>query len=115
MQRISFWIKQALAAGTLATALAGGAAAQSATTTITRNPGSYSRDTTVTGVHGKTATYQNNATWGNGVYNDTRSFTGVKGGTRTDNVTRSGGVVTNTVTGRNGNSRTFSHRTRFRR
>jgi hypothetical protein len=39
----------------------------------------------------------------------------VNGGTVRDMRTRSGGVVTNTVTGRNGHSRTYSHFVRRRR
>jgi hypothetical protein len=63
----------------------------------------------VTGFNGRTSTYQNNRSWGNGTRTDTRSYTGANGKTRTDTVSRSGGVVTNTFTGRNGNSRTYSH------
>ena len=68
-----------------------------------------------TGFNSQSSSYQNNRRWGNGAYSDTRSYTDVHGGTRTDTVTRSGGVVTNTVSGRNGNSRTFTRPARFRR
>jgi hypothetical protein len=123
-------------------ALALTASAQSVATTITQTPGNYSRTTTVTGANGKTATYQDNAAWGNGsfsdnqtltgfngktaayqnvrswgdgVYTDSRSATGFNGATRTASVSRSGGVVTRAVTGRNGNSRTFSRLARRHR
>jgi hypothetical protein len=86
----------------------------SSTTTASYAPGSTARETTVTGFSGKTATYQNDRTWGNGAYTDTRSYTGVNGATRTDTVSRSGGVVNNTFTGKNGNSRTFTHPARWR-
>jgi hypothetical protein len=124
------------------TAFAFTASAQSVATTITEIPGSYTRDTTVTGANGRTATssttasrapgttsrettvtgfngqsssYENNRSWGNGTYTDSKSYTGVNGGTRTDTVSRGGGAVTNTVTGRNGNARTYSRPVRFRR
>ena len=80
--------------------------AQSSTTT-----------TTVTGRNGKTATYQNNATWGNGNYTDDRSVTGPNGKTASENINRSNGQLTKTATGPNGHSRTYSHpvrRSRFR-
>lgn len=50
----------------LGCALALTAAAQSATTTITEAPGSYSRDTTVTRANGKSTTYHDDRSWGNG-------------------------------------------------
>jgi hypothetical protein len=78
-------------------------------------PGSTSRQTTVTGFNGQSSSYQNNRSWGNGAYADTRSYKGVNGGTRLDTVSRSGGVITNTVTGRNGNSRTLTRPARFHR
>jgi hypothetical protein len=135
-------LKRLIAASGLSLIVTLTASAQSATTTITERPGSYSRDTTVTrangqtatyrnnaawgngsytdnrtvtGFNGKTATYQDNRSWGNGSYTNTRSYTGRNGGTRTDTVTRSGGVVTNTFTGENGNSRTVSHPAGYRR
>jgi hypothetical protein len=77
--------------------------------------GSYTDNRDVTGFNGKTTNYQNDRTWGNGTYTDARSYTGVNGGTRTDTVSRSGGVVTNTFTGRNGNSRTVAHAAGSRR
>ena len=58
-----------------------------ATTTVASGPGSYSRDTTITGYNGRTATYQNNATWGNGSYSDTRTVTGPNGRTATSTTT----------------------------
>ena len=70
-------------------------AAQSRTATITEAPGSYSRDTTTTRAHGKSTTYQDIRAWGNGADTNTRSCTGVNGGTRTGTKSRSGGVVTN--------------------
>lgn len=84
-------------------------------TTASYGPGSAARQTTVTGFNGQSASYTNNRNWGNGGYSDKRSYTGVNGGTRTDAVTRSGGVVTKTVTGRSGNSRTYTRPARFRR
>ncbi len=84
-------------------------------TTASREPGSTSRETTVTGFNGKTSTYLDNRSWGNGVYTNNKSYTGVNGRTGSDTVTRSGGWVTNTLTGPNGNSRTYSHRVRCRR
>ncbi len=63
--------------------------AQSSTTTVTNSPGDHSRITTVAGPNGKTATYQNNATWGNGTYTDNRSVTGFNGMTATSNTTAS--------------------------
>jgi hypothetical protein len=102
----------ALAIGA-ATALT--ASAQSVATSINESPGHYSRDTTVTGVNGRSATYTDNKNWGDGAYTNTRSYTGVNGGTRTDTVARSGGVVTKTVTGRNGNSRSYSRPAHYRR
>ncbi len=116
--------------------------AQSASTTITRSPGNLARDTTVTGPNGKTATYQNTASWANGTYNDSRSvvgfngktanyqnyatwgngafnsnksWTGTNGGTVSKATARSGGIVTNTYTGRNGNSRTINRFAGYRR
>lgn len=89
--------------------------AATSTTTASRAPGSTSRQTTVTGFNGLSSSYENNRSWGNGAYSDTRSYTGVNGGTRTDTVTRGGGLVTNTVTGRMGNSRTYTRPTRYRR
>ena len=109
------WLKRFLVVCAAAAGLAISASAQSVTATTDRSPGSYSRDTTVTGPNGKTATYQNNRSWGNGSYQDTRSYTGANGATRTDTRTRGDGRVTNTYTGRKGNSRTFSHAVRFRR
>jgi len=84
-------------------------------TTASWAPGSTSRETTVTGFNGKTATYQDNRSWGNGAYTNAKSYTGVNGRTATDTVTRSGGVVSNTFTGPNGNSRTYTHLARRRR
>jgi hypothetical protein len=137
-----FQLTRLAAVSALGVALALTASAQSVSTTLTEAPGNYSRDTTVTGVNGKTATsntiasstpgstsrqttvtgfngqsstYQNNRSWGNGSYSDTKSYTGLNGGTRTDTVSRSGGQVTNTVTGRKGNSRTFTRPAHYRR
>ncbi|HEY1949595.1 MAG TPA: hypothetical protein VGG97_21475 [Bryobacteraceae bacterium] len=142
MQQKIVRIKPFLSACAIGAALALTASAQSAVTSVTETPGNYSRDTTVTGANGKTATYQNNAAWangaytdnrsvtgfngktatyqnnrawGNGSYSDTKSYTGFNGATRTDSVSRSGGLVSNTYTGRNGNSRTFVRSARFRR
>jgi hypothetical protein len=84
-------------------------------TTASHAPGSTSRQTTVTGFNGQTSSYENNRVWSNGTYSDTRSYTGVNGGTRSDTVSRSGGVVTNTVTGRNGNTWAYSRPARLRR
>ncbi|HEY4088956.1 MAG TPA: hypothetical protein VGM43_23670 [Bryobacteraceae bacterium] len=137
-----FPLTQLAAVFALGAALAFTASAQSISTTVTETPGNYSRGTTVTGVNGKTATlnttashtpgstsrqttvtgfngqsstYQNNRSWGNGSYSDTKSYTGVNGGTRTDTVSRGGGQVTNTVTGRKGNTRMFTRPARYRR
>jgi hypothetical protein len=108
-------IKQLLCGLTLAVAMTFTASAQTKSTAISEGPGYIDRTTSVTGVEGRTATYQNNHSWGNGAYNDTRSYTGRNGGTVSDTKTRSGGVVTNTATGRHGNSRTWSRPARYRR
>jgi len=134
--------RQILTASVLGVALSLTCSAQSMSTTISETPGNYSRETvvtgpngrtatsstaaswapgstsretTVTGFNGKTSTYQDNRSWGNGAYTNTKSYTGVNGRTATDTVTRSGGVVSNTFTGPNGNSRTYSHFARRRR
>jgi hypothetical protein len=78
-------------------------------------PGSTSRQTTVTGFNGRSATYDNNRSWRNGTYSDTASYRGFNGTTRSDTMTRSNGIVRNTYTGRNGNSRTSARLARFRR
>jgi hypothetical protein len=87
----------------------------SSNTTGSYAPGSTSRQTTVTGFNGRSATYNNNRSWGNGSYSDTASYRGFDGATRSGTVTRSNGLVTNTYTGRNGNSRTVTRLARFRR
>ncbi len=115
MRSVNSGIHQLLVVCALGAGLSLTASAQSSSPTVTRTPGNYSRQTTVTGASGKTAAYQRNATWGNGAYTDTRSFTGVNGGARTGTVTRSGGIVSKTVTGRRGNSRTYSRPARFHR
>lgn len=86
--------------------------AQSSTTTVTNSPGEHSRDTVVTGPNGKTATYQNNATWGNGAYNATKTYTGPNGKTTTEAVNRRNGQVKKTFTNANGHVRTYTHPTR---
>jgi hypothetical protein len=68
-------IKRASMLSAVAAMLACAASAQSVSTTVTGTPGNYSRDTSVTGPNGKTATYQNNATWGNSSYTDDRTAT----------------------------------------
>ena len=108
-------IKQLLYGMALAAAMTLTASAQTRSTTISQGPGYVDRSTTVTGVNGRSATYQNDHSWGNGAYSDTQSYTGRNGGTLTDTKTRSGGVVTNTATGRYGNSRTWSRPARYRR
>jgi hypothetical protein len=115
MQKRTFQAKRVTILCAASLGLAFTASAQSVATTVTETPGNYSRATTVTGENGKTATYQNNKSWGNGAYSDTRSYTGVNGGTRTDTVSRSDGNITKTVTGRNGNSRTFTRAARDHR
>ena len=115
MQKRIVRVKSFFVASAIGAVLAMTASAQSVATTITGGPGSYSRETTVTGVNGKTATYQDNRAWGNGSYSGTKSYTGFNGGTRTNSLSRSDGIVTNTVTGRNGNSRTFVRSARYRR
>ena len=115
MRKRTGQMKQLLAVSILGAITSFAALAQSVATTISEGSGSYSRNTTVTGAYGKTARYQDNRTWGNGVYTNSRSYTGVNGGTRTDIRTRSGGVVTNTFTGRHGNTQTYSHPAHWRR
>lgn len=85
------------------------------TTSASYTPGSTSRQTAVTGFNGRSATYDNNRSWGNGTYSDTKNYRGVNGATRSDTVSRSGGIVSNTFTGRNGNSRTVARFARYRR
>jgi hypothetical protein len=87
----------------------------SANTSAAYAPGSTARQTTVTGFNGRSATYDNNRNWGSGSYSDARSYRGFGGATRSDTVTRSHGLVTNTFTGRNGNSRTVARFARYRR
>ena len=87
----------------------------SSNTSASYAPGSTSRQTTVTGFNGRSATYNNNRSWGNGTYSHTASYRSFSGATRSDTVTRSNGIVRNTYTGRNGNSRTFTRPARFRR
>lgn len=87
----------------------------SSNTSASYAPGSTSRQTTVTGFNGQSATYNNNRSWGSGTYSDTASYRGFNGVTRSDTVTRSNGMVQNTYTGRNGNSRTVTRLARFRR
>src|ERR1700744_1837313 len=89
MQQKIVRMKPFLSACAIGAALALTASAQSAVTTVTETPGNYSRDTTVTGANGKTATYQNNAAWANGAYTDNRSVTGFNGKTATSNTTAS--------------------------
>lgn len=85
--------------------------AQSSTTTITNAPGLHSTDTTITGPSGKTATYQNNASWGNGSYTDNRSVTGFNGKTAssTTTATHSSGTYSRdtSVTGFNGRTSSY--------
>lgn len=83
-------------------------------TSATYGSGSASRQTTTTGFNGKTTNYSDSASWGNGSFKNDRSYTGVNGGTVSRSTSRAGGIVTNTYTGRNGNSRTFAHRVRRR-
>jgi hypothetical protein len=89
--------------------------AQSSTTTIHNAPGQHSQSTTVTGPNGKTASYQSNASWGNGVYSGNKTYTGRNGKTVTESTSRGNGQLTRTFTGRNGQSRTYSRSTRWRR
>ncbi len=98
-----------------AAVLAPSAFAQSASTSISRGPGYYSRSTTVTAFDGHARSYSRNVGWGGGVYTDTRAYTGVNGGTGTRTITRNGGVVTNQFTGPHGNTRAYSRPARFRR
>jgi hypothetical protein len=74
--------------------------------------GSNSQDITVTGRNGKTATYQNNASWGNGVYTDNRQVTGFNGRTAQSSTTASwapGSTSRQTrVTGFNGKTSTYT-------
>jgi len=89
--------------------------AASANTSASYAAGSTARQTTVTDFNGRTATYDNNRSWGNGAYSDTRTSRSFDGTTRSDTVTRSNGIVRNTFTGRNGNSRTAVRVARYRR
>lgn len=115
MQKRMIWKTSFLVAPVIGMTVALTASAQSVATTITQGPGSYSRNTTVTGANGRTATYQDNRAWGTSAYTNTRSYSGFNGAKRTDSISRSGGIVTNTITGRNENSRTFVHSARYRR
>jgi hypothetical protein len=81
----------------------------------TWSKGNYTDNRSVTGFNGKTATYQSNASWGNGAYNGNRSYTGPNGKTASENVSRINGQLTKTVTGPNSHSRTYSHPVRHRR
>jgi hypothetical protein len=85
--------------------------AQSSTTTISNSPGAHARDTTVTGPNGKTATYQNNAAWGNGAYNDNKSVTGFNGKTATSSTTatHSPGSYSRNTTATGPNGKTASY------
>jgi hypothetical protein len=94
-------------------ALALTASAQSVTTTIEGTPGNYSRDTTVTGANGKTATYQNDATWGNGSYTGNKTVTGPDGKTAASHTTASYAPGSTsrqtTTTGFNGATTSYSN------
>lgn len=84
-----------------------------AATSVAAGPDSFSRQTTVTGANGKTATYQNTASWGNGSYNDTRTVTGPNGQTASETTTASHapGSTTRetTTTGFNGKTTTYQN------
>ncbi|MBN9664060.1 MAG: hypothetical protein J0H49_38020 [Acidobacteria bacterium] len=89
------------------------ASAQSSRTTRTRTPGHVSRNTVVTGVNGKSASYNRNAAWGNGTYTGSRSATGFHGRTATSSTTASvapgSATRTTTATGPNGRSATYQN------
>ena len=51
--------------------------------------GSYSQQESITGRNGKTATYQDNSSWGNGAYINNREVTGFNGHTATSSTTAS--------------------------
>jgi len=104
MTKRTIRLGQSIALFGMALAMSAGAWAQEAS-------GSYSRQGSVTGPNGKTATYQDNGSWGDGAYNDNRQVTGFNGRTAESNTSASWAPGSTsrqtTVTGFNGKTSTY--------